>query len=99
MDSVAPPRLSAVGKHSPQFAPTLTSLSPTSMGSQRVGLPSKRPSRATGPAASWLGWTPQEFWLGVRDFAVDAFAGEFGLKLGKTVEISLDLRLPFAVRP
>lgn len=32
-------------------------------------------------------------------FAVDAFAGEFGLKLGKTVEISLDLRLPFAVRP
>ncbi len=27
-----------------------------------------------GALMSWLGWTPQEFWLGVRDFAVDAFA-------------------------
>jgi hypothetical protein len=25
-----------------------------------------------GAVMSWLGFTPQEFWLGVRDFAVDA---------------------------
>ena len=27
-----------------------------------------------GAVMSWLGWTPQEFWLGVRNLAADAVA-------------------------
>ena len=30
-------------------------------------------SLVVGAVMSWLGWTPQQFWLGVRDFVVDAF--------------------------
>lgn len=26
-----------------------------------------------GAAMSWLGWTPQQFWLWVRDLVVDTF--------------------------